>query len=192
MGWLSYNMTKPVKVWFKENYEYPESDYEVLDSALVKRNTLYAAVKQKSTGDVFCAVYLVRWTRDYNNFSYKPMTEHCGPGMRECPEKIFKLLTPLNDINDPNGWGREWRKYVENLHNIRKSLKGNFIIEVEKPISFSNGLEYSYFKKLGKSFYAGQINKDNVTNGITFINGIKIRNRFRNHLINTNFKLIKL
>lgn len=160
MGWTSFNMRDNVKDWFKREWEH-NTDYEVLDVALVQRNTLYSAVKQKSTGDVFCVVYLVRWSRDYFNFSYKDMTEHSGPSVIDCPERVFKLLTPLNDENDPNGWAREWREKVQKYYMKRKQLKGSFIFKTNKPIMFSRGGkypaggEYQYFEKIGKHISAG-------------------------------------
>ena len=156
MGWTSYNMNQPIKEWFKEQWDYENSDYEVIDSALVKRHTLYGAVKQKSTGKVFCAVFLIRWSpKSWYNFSYKDMTEFAGPCEDECPEKIFKLLTPLNDDNDPNGWAREWRKRVEKVHVRRKKLKEakGKVIKTKDPVEFSNGATYQYFKKVGRRYY---------------------------------------
>jgi hypothetical protein len=156
MGWTSYNMNKPIKEWFKDQWDYDDSDYEVLDSALVKRQTLYGAVKQKSTGEIFCAVYLIRWTRGYYNFTYKDMTEFAGPVEYECPPKIFKLLTPLNDENDPNGWARKWRGKVEKLHETRKRLSKGAVIKLKEPVKFTNGKSYQYFLRRGKRFYVAE------------------------------------
>lgn len=122
MGWTSFRMTGSVKEWFSKEWDYVDSDYEVLDSALVKRNTLYGAVKKKSTGEVFCAVFLIRWSRDYYNFSYKDITEHSGPCQHDCPKKIMKLLTPLNDENVPNHYARDWRERVENYWASRITM----------------------------------------------------------------------
>lgn len=157
MGWMSFPMHDKVSNWFKSIWV---DNYEVLDSALVKRNTLYGAVKEKSTGDVFCAVYLIRWSRDDYNFSYKPMTEHVGPYEYECPERIFKLLTPLTDENDVNGYAGNWRQKVIAYHNDRKQLRGikNQIIKVDEPITFTNGGTCQYFKKVNKKTYGGYFN----------------------------------
>lgn len=154
MGWCSFRLDEPVKDWFVRLWE-NNGKYQVLDSALVKRMTLYAAVKNIETGEVYCAVYLVRWSRDYYNFSYKDMTEHAGPYVHDCPIRIFNLLSTLNDDNDPNGYAREWRKRVLEYHSNRNKLKGDCLIKVDSPIQFTNGGNYEYFKKFGKLLYAG-------------------------------------
>jgi hypothetical protein len=152
MGWTSFPMHEPVREWFKNQWS---GDYEVLDSALVKRNTLYGAVKKKSTGEVFCVVFLVRWSRDEYNFSYKDMTEHSGPNVCECPKRIMKLLSPLNDENDPNGWARQWRLRVEKHWATCNTINKGGVIKTEKPVSFTSGSEFQYFKKIGRVIWAG-------------------------------------
>jgi hypothetical protein len=153
MGWTSFSMHKPVKEWFKEEWG---GNYEVLDSALVKRNTLYGAVKEISTGEIFCAVFLIRWSpKSWDNFCYKDMTEHSGPGQCDCPKRIMKLLSPLNDKNDPNGWARNWRKKVDEYWATRNTINKGAIIKTEHPISFTSGAEFQYFRKIGRAIWAG-------------------------------------
>jgi hypothetical protein len=160
MGWTSFPMHRPVKEWFKD--EWSGDIYEVIDSALVKRNTLYGAVKKKDTGEIFCAIFLIRWSRNYYNFCYKDMTEHSGSYQYDCPKKIMKLLTPLNDENDPNGWAREWRKKVEEYWNKRDILKKNKdkIIKTKEPVNFTNGCDYQYFRKVGRKIFAGVLDQN--------------------------------
>lgn len=166
MGWTQFTMHEPIKEWFKKQWETSGSDYEVLDSALVKRTTLYGAIKQKSTGEVFCAVYYIQWSNTYHyNFSYKDMTEHSGPGASECPEKIFKLLTPLNDENDPNGWGRQWRERVQQLYDSRKKLNKGYILKTDKEIEFQSGFSYQYFVRHNRRLYVAH----NHTGDGTFV-----------------------
>ncbi len=158
MGWCSFHLDEPAKDWFTRSWKSNDL-YEVLEVALVKRTTIYAAVKELSTGDVYCVVYLVHWTRGWFNFCYKDMTEHSGPCVYDCPEKIFKLLTPLKD-NDDNRFAIEWRKKVEQLHKNRKLLKGECIVKVAVPIGFNNGMQISYFKKVGRAMYGGIMEND--------------------------------
>jgi hypothetical protein len=163
MGWTSFSMHQPIKEWFKEQWNYDGSHYEVVDSALVNRSTLYGAIRDKKDGSVFCAVVLVRWCRGYYNFSYKDMTEHSGPGCVDCPKKIFKLLTPLNDKNDENGengWAREWRENVQKFYESREKLKTS-IMKTVLPLRFTSGNEYQYFKKYKRDFYAGYLDDNN-------------------------------
>jgi hypothetical protein len=160
MGWSSFSMHQPIKQWFKTEWDYSGSPYEVVDSALVNRQRLYGAIKDKRDGSVFCAVFLVGWSRGVYNFSYKDMTEHSGPGCVDCPEKIFKLLTPLKDGDDPNGWAKEWREKVQKFYESRKKIKTS-IVKTTLPIKFVSGNEYQYFKKINRGFHAGYIDEKN-------------------------------
>jgi hypothetical protein len=95
------------------------------------------------------------------------MTEFAGPCEHSCPERIFKLLSILNDTNDPNGWAREWRKKVqEQINRSIEASKANAegkIYIMEKPICFRNGSEYMYFQKEGRRMYAGYLNGKDFT-----------------------------
>lgn len=160
MGWTRLGLNKPVKDWFIEsiNKEY----YEVVDFALVKFKHMYAAIKDKKNGNVFCLTYLINWyPNDFYNFAYKDMDEFCGPGMYDCPERILKILTPLNDETDPNGWARNWRKKNQEHIDKNKMMRGNMIIKVNIPVLLTNGMEVSYFKKEGRCLYGGIYNNEN-------------------------------
>jgi hypothetical protein len=178
MGWMSFHMVEPVKQWFINNYD--KNVIEVLDVAIVKRNTLYAAMK-KNTGEVFCAVYLLRWSRNDYNFSYKPMTEHVGPCEIECPLRIMKLLTPLEN-NDNNNFAIKWRKRVYEFWDVQKKLNsGEYLVKANEPVKFTNGLHFSYFKREGKHYVAGELQ----INGI-FASFCKVRlnlNHFKYSLV---------
>lgn len=159
MGWTTFSMHEPVKEWFSKQWE-SNGDYEVLDSALVKRRTLYGAIKKKSTGEVFAAIYLVRWANGYYNFGYKDMTEHSGPYEDECPERIMNLLTPLDTEATDNGWAADWRKRVYELHAKRKSMKGVNLFITKDPVNFTNGYSYNTFKKIGRKIFAGTLDEN--------------------------------
>lgn len=160
MGWTSMPLNQPVKEWFNEMWN--DQDREVLDVALVKRTQLYAAVRYKKHvpkygGKVIAVTYLIHWSNSEYNFSYKPMTEHVGPyGLDECPKRIMKLLTPLNDKIDPSGYAREWRERVNQYHNMNDNLKkSDTVVRFDEGIRFSNGMYYNTFKKIGRSVYCG-------------------------------------
>jgi hypothetical protein len=157
MGWLSFSMHRPVKEWFKDEVD---KKYEVLDSALVQRTTFYSAVKNKETGQVICAVCLIRWSpRSWDNFCYKDMTEFSGPCQVNCPKRIMKLLSPLNDENDPNGWAGEWRTRVGEYWKKKEELKKNklAIIKTKEIVKFIGGMEYQYFQKIGRTLWGGKL-----------------------------------
>ena len=154
MGWTSFPMHEPVKEWFTRNWN--DDKRKVLDVAIVKRNTLYAAIQLTETQEVFAVIYLLRWSRDVYNFSYKDMTEFAGPCQYECPERIINLLTDLEDI-EANKYAIEWRKNVREYWDERKRLKSGGIIKTEEPLKFNNGSSYQYFKKIDRKLYAGDI-----------------------------------
>jgi len=177
MGWSSFHMNKgETKNWFINEWE-STGKHKVLDCAIVSRSVIYGAIKFLETGEVFCAVFLIRYGKGYYNFSVKEMTEHVGPCAYDCPKRIFKLLTELNDADDQNGWAREWRKKVElNFVNSKKlSEIKDKVIKTNEPIKFTNGSEYSYFKKVSRNVYAG-IMSDNE-----FIARIRVRLNLKNY-----------
>ena len=47
MGWTSFKLDEPIKEWFRKQWEC-NSKYKVLDSALLKRTTMYGAVQFKT------------------------------------------------------------------------------------------------------------------------------------------------
>lgn len=156
MGWLSFQMNEPVKDWFKRQYS-DNKDVTVLDIAIVKRNTLYAAIKINSTNEVQAVIYLLRWSRERGyNFAYKSMSEFAGPCESECPERILKLLTPLEE-NDNNLWANNWRRRCYKTIEDRKKLSGEVVIKALKPVEFTNGKTFQFFKKINRRMYAGVI-----------------------------------
>lgn len=181
MGWMSYPMHKPVKDWFIEQVN--NDRYEVMDVALVNRMTMYAAIKDKETGEVHCHVNLIRWSpRSEYNFSYKPISEFCGPGDIDCPLRILNLLTPLDDNSDPNGYARKWREKVSTYWKKRKSLNGSkVVVRVNEPIGFTNGMEYIHFTKHGNKIIAGVIEDGHF----------EPRTRVRINLAKHDFKILK-
>lgn len=158
MGWVSFPMRQKAKDWFKQDIEL-NGRYEVLDTAIVKRNTLFAAVKDLNTEQVFACIYLLRWSpkSDYN-FSYKAMDETVGPYNYDCPKRIMDLLTPTD-----NDFANQWREKVRMYHKMNDILKKpNTTIKLNKPVEFTNGLKFSYFKKEGRKIFAGEVQKNSV------------------------------
>jgi hypothetical protein len=152
MGWTSFPMHTPVKEWFLDSWN-QTGKHEVLDVAIVKRNTLYAAIKYKETNEVFAVVYLLRWSpkSDYN-FSYKDMDETVGPYECECPLRILNLLTPTT-----SEYALQWRERVRMYHKKKDELK-NSIIRFTEMFEFTSGFKYNIFKKQGNKTFAGYLN----------------------------------
>ena len=171
MGWTQFHLPKgTVKEWFKKTWE-DGGNYEVLDSALVNRVTMFGAIKKISTGQVFAAVFMISWSnKSHYNFSYKDMTEHSGPYQHNCPERIMKLLTPL-EVNEDNEFAIQWRKSVEEYwkkKNKINQISNSAVIKLEEPISFTNGKMYQFFRKSGRKFMGGEI-VNNIFIGYSYV-----------------------
>jgi len=147
-------MTSPkdfstIKEFFTRYWCSGDGSYKVLDAALVRLSQAYAAVQRttdKGT-EVFAATFMMHFTGD--EYSYKSMSEHDGPWMTECPERIMKLLTPLKDGEN---YAKRWREEVWNrINNHKKCLKvwrktklGDIIITKEN-YSFGNNGSFNTF-----------------------------------------------
>jgi|ERR1035437_25189 hypothetical protein len=176
MGWTSFNLPKgTAKEWFKKTWE-EDNKYKVIDSALVNRSTMYGAIEKVSTKEIFCAVFLIRWSKGDYNFSYKDMTEHVGPNVVNCPKRIMELLTELAPSSE---YAIEWRKRVQEYWNRKANvskLANGSILKVTEAVKFTNGSEYQYFKKENsKRFIAGAMAKD------VFIPLLTVRIRLNNY-----------
>lgn len=120
-------------------------DYKVLDSAVVKLKTFYAAVEQveRATGErrVWAAVFLLGFApKAEYNFGYKDMDETCGPCEAECPERILDLLTET-EYQYAIDWRARCRAKIA-ARRARPKLKPGMTIELYgKPytVDRSNG-----------------------------------------------------
>ena len=138
MGWTTTYKPKgePVLDFFTRTGVFTWSDdnpnkYRVIDSALVKFNTFYAAIEQthKETGErhVWAAVILIhRYPKHIHNFGWKDMSEAMGPFECRCPEKILKLLTPTDNAN-ANEWRAQCWANIE-LRKARKNLPDGTVL----------------------------------------------------------------
>ena len=139
MGWTTTYKPKGETVldFFNSTGVFTWSDdnpnkYRVLDSAVVKFNTFYAAIEQthRETGErnVWAAVILIRrYSKDMHNFGWKGMSESAGPFASECPERILKLLTPT-DSENANDWRKRCWANVE-YHKARKNLPNGTVLK---------------------------------------------------------------
>jgi hypothetical protein len=161
MGWTSQNRRSGISA--KEYWTNEFSDgYEVLDVAQVKRNTVYAAIRHPE-GYVFGFVALQQWNpTSYHNFACKTMDESCGPNESECPERILKLLSPLEDMYDDleSGGGlyaKQWRERCQDNLDRRaaaKKVKVGDIVTFAHPLHFYDGSERTEFTYLGKNRFS--------------------------------------
>lgn len=97
MGWTSFHLNEPVKQWFVRDTEWG-GGRKVLDVAIVNFSELYAAVRHEHDGSVICYTYMIAFTpNNYHNFAYKDMTEFDDLLFDNCPLRILKLLTQLEN-----------------------------------------------------------------------------------------------
>ncbi len=167
MGWTGVHKPKWIKAvdFLKDEWK-SNTNYEIIATAMKGFTEIHFAVKDKNLDFIFAVVYLVQFSKGYENFTYKSMDEFCGPNVN-CPEKILKLLTPLDeiakkegvDIKEDNGygWAKAWRERSWEAINKRKAtptFSSGDIIEIDHKIRFTNGTATEYFKKDGKNVYA--------------------------------------
>lgn len=146
MGWTYFHKPREVTVkdWFKSTWS---ERVEVLDIAIVKMRTLYAACRYKDSGKVFAAVFLLGYApNDHYNFGYKDMDETVGPYESECPESILKLLTPTDSEYAIKWRERCWAKV--HARKARPKYENGMVVKFKQPITFTNGYTGDIFKLL--------------------------------------------
>ncbi len=150
MGWTFFEKPNDIKQWYRESFS--AEHYKVLDVAIVNRTELYAAVQDTRTGFVVGCISLLQYTRDaYYNFGHKDMDEFCGPYATNCPERILRLLSPLDaldskptsSIESAQEWRNAcWQKVQQRKNAIK--LQHNDVIRFDQPFRFT-GREYDTF-----------------------------------------------
>lgn len=122
MGWTTTHKQKGQSIldFFKTHgvMTWPEDSpntYKVLDSAVIRLRTFYAALEiiDKATGErrVTALVILLGFYKGHENFGWKDMDESMGPNEAECPERILDLLTPI-DSEYANNWRKRCRDAI--------------------------------------------------------------------------------
>lgn len=121
-------------------------------------NCAYVAVK--GPRGVFAVVCLTRWDpNSHDNFAYKPMEETMGPCASQCPERILKLLSPVEDLYEHEGTRRtvqEWRDSCHAYHEKRKSaaaVKPGDRIRLANPMTFTDGVKRQEFTFVKRSTF---------------------------------------
>jgi hypothetical protein len=148
MGWTYQHKEKglPIKDFFINAFDYKNEDGSSgkVVACSSKLGTSYLAYEVSKPDGERAVIGLVCLTaydhNDYYNFGYKDMSEEMGPNQCDCPEKILKMLTPTT-----NEYALEWRKNCQETIDKKKSapkLKAGDIIEFDKPMTFTNGMDY--------------------------------------------------
>ena len=157
MGWLYRHdpIDDPVAYLTNQyNHDGEHRIYRVLAAARVT-NTVYMAVKitEKTTGKsyVLAAVILISNTKKHG-FGYKDMDETVGPCECACPNRIMRLLSPIEDIPNPS-YAADWRarvaahkKAAAALRRKRASLQPGSVVTLEREVSFRDGTTAATFR----------------------------------------------
>lgn len=159
MGWLYQNdplrhETPAQYLTRMYNRDEPERRQTVLASATV-RGTVYQAIKveERKTGRtyVLCAVTLIRNSKRHG-FGYKDMDETMGPVECDCPERVLRLLSPIEDIPHP-GYAADWRARVREAQAARArarqaktALTVGTVLRAPREISFTTGWKADAFR----------------------------------------------
>jgi hypothetical protein len=126
MGWLFHNEKlrheTPVQYITREFTHASGTQHAtVLDAAAV-RGAIYAAIRNTDTETgksyVFAAVVLFK-NNERDGFGYKGMDEAMGPCEVDCPDRIMRQLSPVEDIPNP-GYAADWRARVAAARMARK------------------------------------------------------------------------
>lgn len=122
MGWTFYRKPQDVKADLDQGLTWTNETgaRRVLDSAIVAAREYYAAVEHlhpDGTREVWAATFMLSFVpkaKDGCTFGYKDMTEHMGPHMWRCPERILALLTETD-----NAYANRWRERCREYHAAR-------------------------------------------------------------------------
>lgn len=145
-------------------WESPRWRSEVLDVAIKNLRTAYLAVRRtnKETGVsyVFAGICLLQYApKSLYDFGYKGLDESAGPNESECPERILKFLTPLDDPAYPQGGtasAKEWRdrcwKNIQRKKD-RPKLKEGMRVRYPGGIAFQDGTRHEEFVVLDPKKY---------------------------------------
>lgn len=147
MGWLFYH--RPKGESDRQHFQQKlNTDDEIIECA-TKNCVFYAAVRTKSTGEVWALVILIRRTRGELNFGYKDMTETMGPAVADAPASVLDRLTPTD-----NEYALEWRQRCrDNLaaQQRQRAVTQGVVIQLATSLQFDNGLRASRFECIQRS-----------------------------------------
>ncbi|QDJ12267.1 putative cytosolic protein (plasmid) [Roseomonas mucosa] len=152
MGWLvstpPLTHETPAEYLTREYaFESPAQRTEVLAAAQVGGAVYLAVRRTENQGEragrsyVFCAVVLV-FNNAREGFGRKAMDESCGPYEVDCPARILRLLSPVEEIPNP-GYAAEWRARVA-AHATRRrevaaairTLRPGQRVRLARPLTF--------------------------------------------------------
>ena len=131
MGWFGTYGKFPGFKAVVDGIKFEDSNIHVVAHALVNMKEGWMVLEDKSTGERFARLHLLRIGAD--EWDYKPIDEFNHPYYYSIPEKLFKMLTPLAD-NEGNKYALTWRaKVTERLNKLngnKKLLRNNVLFKL--------------------------------------------------------------
>jgi hypothetical protein len=163
MGWTSTSYRwRNFQDFMRE--EFNDDRHEIVDYALVNRSEVYAAYRitpqdPEQKPFVIGLVVLIKWYSqgkgETPEICWKEMSESMGPCYYRCPERILKLLSPLEHIptSSNHDWARKWRakcwEYIETGKRWR-AVKAGDVIKTDADLYFSDGRRRNLFMVMSK------------------------------------------
>ena len=112
MGWTTLRKrNRTVKEILIEEIKPHELVY-----SLRKSNTYYTAIKNPINNKIYACVFLFKDDKQNDEFSYKDMTEDCGPYCYGANEKLLSLLSETD-----NETSKQWREHCKKINNVKKN-----------------------------------------------------------------------
>lgn len=156
MGWTTYNRPKGESDQAHFERELLTNPiYEIVECSSVDR-VFYAAVRDKTTAEVWALVVLMRWMGGDHNFGYKDMSETMGPVVANAPAKVLDALSPTD-----NEYALEWRRRCRaslarraDARTRAKAVTVGVVIQLSYPLHFKNGKSASRFECVERTRYA--------------------------------------
>jgi len=103
MGWsYSYDNTK------KDEVESILRSRETIIDHSLMGNDLW--ILYDWVGERHLCVYMIQYNKHTRGYGHKGIDVCAGPYKYTCPKRLVDKMSPLNDKNDSNGWGRDWLK----------------------------------------------------------------------------------
>ena len=90
--------------------------YKLIDKS-VKSNVIFALFQHKAKGNKI--IFIIKYSQNkYGQFTYSHFTEHSGPSIYDCPEKILKQSEQSTETSKK--WVAKCREIREKKKNARK------------------------------------------------------------------------
>ena len=152
MGWMFTHRPKGTtdREFFSSRFDSDAG--HIVDIARHGFNTVYIAYWSQAYDATFAIICLIKNTpKEKFNFGYKDIDEFMGSYEYHCPERILKLLSPL-DVFKAQGvninYAETWRN--ECWANIRRKkargpLSKGRVFRLPSPLNFTGGGRYDTF-----------------------------------------------